>query len=227
MCGSLLSKFKSENNKIDSAVMTLPETRRFANKMTLANQDAACFEDREFWKDEDKQSQSSFHYFAVVWSKNLLSDDNSSESGDFSQQEAARHALANERVSLPPVRSNKNNRLCGEDRNRRLMDTAFEILAFQSSSSYTVSAVQPLSSTDSTLSQKVQTSVAFYIPFEDKKTVCLSARLPRRLRKGKVAPERTVEDVKKKMRAAEETEGITAHPRVRAQQGSGEESDTE
>jgi len=84
------------------------------------------------------------------------------------------------------------------------MDTAFEILAFQSSSSYTVSPAQPLSSTDSTLPQKVQTSVAFYIPFGDKKTVCPSARLPRRLRKGKVAPERTVEDVKKKMRAAEE-----------------------
>jgi len=106
MCGSLLSKFKSENNKIDSAMMTLAEPRRFANKMTLANQDAACFEDREFWKDENKQSQSSFHYFAAVWSKNLLSDDSSNESGDFSQQEAARHALANERVSLPPVRSN-------------------------------------------------------------------------------------------------------------------------
>ena len=209
MCGSLLSKFKSSNNKIDPAMMVFPEPRRVACKMKLANQDAACFQDREFWKDGDQHGESSGHSLEAFQNKSSLSDDNSSESDYSSQEEieAAMRALVNERVSVPP-RSNRNNRLRDVDRNQRLMDTAFEILAFQaygaSSSSNTVRAVQPLSSTNSTLPQKVQTAVAFDIPVGDKKTVCPPARVPRRLRNRKVAPERTSEDLKEKMRAAEE-----------------------
>ena len=202
MCGSLLSKFKSANNKIDPAMMSFPEPRRVASKMKLANQDAACYQDREFWKSEEQHGESTVHSFAAVKSK--------SES-DSSQEEinAAMRALANERVSEPPARSNSNNRLRAVDRtDQRLVNTAFEILAFQtygnSSSSNTVRAVQPLSSTDSTLQRKLQTAVAFDIPVGDKKTVCPSARVPRRFRKRRVAPEPTLEDVKEKMRAAEE-----------------------
>jgi len=117
--------------------------------------------------------------------------------------------LANERVSVPPVRSNRKNKLPPIYPNDpRLAETAFEILALQahsnSSSFNTVRAVQPLSSTDSTPSRKVQTAVAFDIPVGDKKTVCPSAKVPRRFRKRKVAPEPTLEDVKEKMRATEE-----------------------
>lgn len=66
-------------------------------------------------------------------------------------------------------------------------------------------AVQPPSSTGFTLSLKqVKNSVAFDIPAGDKvyPPVKVSRRL--RLRKQKVAPKRTLEDVKEKMRAAEE-----------------------
>ena len=124
MCGSLLSKFKSANNKTDRPM--LPQSQRVASKLELASQDAACFQDREFWKNEYKQEESS------------------------------------------------------------------------------VPAVQQLSSTDSALPPNVQTAVTFDIPVGDRKTVCPSARVPRRFRKRKVAPEPTLVDVKKKMRAAEE-----------------------
>jgi len=151
------------------------------------------------------------HSLAAVRSKSSsLHDDSSSEADDSSQEEieAAIRALADEKVNEPPVRRNKNNRLRAADRNRQLVDTAFEILAFQvysnSSSSNTVRTVQPLSSTDATLPRKVQAAVAFDIPVGDRKTVCPNARVPRRFRKRKVAPERTLEKMKEKMRAAEE-----------------------
>ena len=68
----------------------------------------------------------------------------------------------------------------------------------------TVRAVEPLSSTGFTLSLKrVKNAVAFDIPVGDKK-VCPPARISRRFRKQKVAPERTLGDVKKKLRDAEE-----------------------
>jgi len=179
--------------------------------MKLASHDAACFQDREFWKNEDKQGESSVHSLAAVWSKNSFSDGSLRESDDSSQEEleAAMRALANKRVNVPPVRSNRKNRLPPIYPNDpRLTQTAFEILALQaysnSSSFNTVRAVQPHTSIDSTLPRKVQTAVAFDIPVGDKKTVCPSARVPRRFRKRKVAPEPTLEDVKEKMRAAEE-----------------------
>ena len=191
-------------------MMIFPEPRRVASRVELVNQDTECSKNPEFWKDEEQQGESRIHSLAGVDSKSSLSAESSSEPDDSSQQEieAAMRALANERVSEPPVRSNKNNKLRDADRNRRLVDTAFEILAFQaygsSSSSNTVRAVKPLSSTDSTLPQKVQAAVAFDIPVGDKKTVCPPARVPRRFRKGKVAPEHTLKDMKEKMRAAEE-----------------------
>jgi len=161
--------------------------------MELANQDAACFQDREFWRNEEQQGESS-----GFRSKNSFSDDSSRESDDSSQEEleAAMRALANERISVPPVRGNRKTRLPAIYPNdRRLVETAH---------GNTVNAVQLLSSTDPTLPQKVQTAVAFEIPVGDTKTVCPSARVPRRFRKQKVAPEPTLEEVKEKMRAAEE-----------------------
>ena len=209
MCGSLLSKFQSASNMIDPAMKIFPEPRRVARKMKLANQDAACFQDREIWNDSEQQGESSGHSLAAVRAKSSSSEDSSSESDYFSQEEieVAMCALADERVSVPPP-SNKNNGLRAVGRDQRLLDTAYEILALNaygvSSSSNTVRAVQPLSSTDSTLPRKVQTAVAFDIPVGDKKTVYPPARVPRRFRKRKVAPEHTLQDMKEKMRAAEE-----------------------
>ena len=65
----------------------------------------------------------------------------------------------------------------------------------------TVRTIQPLNSTDLTLSlRQVKNAVAFDIPVHSPVTV--SRRL--RLRKQKVAPKRTLEDVEENMRAAEE-----------------------
>ena len=208
MCGSLLSKFKSANNKIDPAMKIFPEPRRVASKMKLANQDAACSQEQEFWKDGEQQSVSSVHSLAVVRNKSSLSEDSSSEFDDSSQEEieAAIRALTDERVSVPPP-SNKINRLRAVGRDQRLLDTAYEILAFHaygaSSSSNTIRAVQPLSSIDSTLPRKVQNAIAFDVPIGDKKTVCPPARVPRWFRKRKIARKPTLEDIKEKIRAAE------------------------
>ncbi|KAJ7364996.1 hypothetical protein OS493_007632 [Desmophyllum pertusum] len=210
MCGSLLSKFRSSSNKIDPALNLFPEPPRAPSEMKFSNEDSACFQDREFWNDGVQNGESSAHSLPTFLSKNSLKDECLSESDSSSQDEmeAALRALActTPRDIFPS--QNKNYRLCVIDRDQQLLDTAREILAFQtygaSSSSSTARAVQPLSSTNSTLPGKVQTAIAFEIPAGDKKTVCPSARIPRRLRKRKVAPERTLEDVKEKMRAAEE-----------------------
>ena len=61
MCGSLLSKFPSENSKIDPAVQIFPEPKQVASKMQLAIQDAACSQDQEFWEDGKQQGVSSVH----------------------------------------------------------------------------------------------------------------------------------------------------------------------
>lgn len=209
MCGSLLSKFPSENSKIDPAVQIFPEPKQVASKMQLAIQDAACSQDQEFWEDGKQQGVSSVHSLEVVRTQSSLNDDSSKESNYSSQEEieAAMHAIADERVKVPPPSLNKNNRLRAVGRDQRLLDAAYEILAFHaygaSSSSNTVRAVQPLSSTDSTLPLQIQSAVAFDIPVGDKRTVFPPARVPRRFRKQKIAPEPTLEDIKEKMRAAE------------------------
>ena len=213
MCGSLLSKFQSANSKIDPAMQIFPEPKQVASKIKLANQDTTCFQDREFWKDGKQQavsSHSSVHSLEVVRTQSSLNDDSSRESDYSSQEEVevAMRALSDERARVPPPSLNKNNRLRAVGRDQRLLDTAYEILAFHaygaSSSSNTVRAVQPLSSADSTLPRKIQSAVAFDIPVGDKKTVFPPARVPRRFRKRKVVPEPTLEDIKEKIRAAEQ-----------------------
>ena len=187
-----------------------PEPQQVASKLKLDNPDEACFQDQEFWKDGKQQGVSSDHSLAVARNTSSPNDDSSKESDYSSQEEieAAMRALADERVSVPPPSLNKNHRLRAVGRDQRLLDTAYEILAFHaygaSSSSNTVRAVQPLSSTDSTIPRKIQSAVAFDIPVGDKKTVFPPARVPRRFRKQKIAPEPTLEDIKEKMRSAEE-----------------------
>lgn len=203
MCGSLLSKFKGKNNKIDPAVEIFQEPGCVPSYMKLANEDPACFQDREFWKERAPNGESSAHSLAKFQSNGSLESSSESDYSSADEIEAAVRALAEKRVSYPT----RNERLRVANRDQQLMKTAQEILAFHaydsSSSSNTVRAVQPLSSTNSTLPRKVPTPVAFDIPVGDKKTVCPSARVPMRFRKRKVVPECTLEDVKEKMRAAE------------------------
>ena len=95
-------------------------------------------------KKSNRVNPESILWRWSVGSKGSLRADSSSEPDDSSQKEieAATRALVNERVSERSVRSNKNNRLRDADRNRRFVDTVFEILAFQaygnSSSSNTI-----------------------------------------------------------------------------------------
>ena len=86
---------------------------------------------------------------------------------------------------------------------RNKNDPAMKIFPEPSKMS-SVRAVRALNSTDFTLSLKqTRNAVAFNIPVGNKK-VCPPARVSRRLRKQKVAPERTLGDAKEKLRAAEE-----------------------
>ena len=206
MCGSLLSKFNS--NKIDPGLMIFPEPGWVPSHMKQMDKGLACFEDREFWKEKCPNGESSAHSLPTFPSNGSLESSSESDSSSQDEIEAAVRALAEQRLNHP-TRNFRNDRLRAVDRDQQLMQTAHEILAFQaygaSSSSNTVRAVQPLSSTNSTLPRKpVQTAVAFDIPVGDKKAICPSARVPMRFRKRRVAPECTLEDVREKMRVAEE-----------------------
>ncbi|KAL9976147.1 hypothetical protein ACROYT_G013404 [Oculina patagonica] len=207
MCGSLLSKFKG--NKIDPALRIFPANPQWVpSHMKLANKDLACCQDRELWKYESQNGESTVHSMVSLQSNSSLGSSSESDYSSQDEIEDAVRALAEQRLSYP-TRNYRNGRPCVVvSPHQQLMQTAHEILAFHaysaSSSSNTARAVKPLSSTNSTLPGKVQTAVAFDIPVGDKKTICPSARVPMRFRKRKVAPEPTLEDVKEKMRAAEE-----------------------
>ncbi|XP_078368894.1 uncharacterized protein LOC144652721 [Oculina patagonica] len=211
MCGSLLSKFKGPNSKIDPAIMIFPERQRLPSQMKFTNEDSssACLQDKMSWKEGDRNGEPSDHSLAKLLSKSSLKDEYSRESDSSAQDDAAR-AFASEKdlETTGPCRNHKAVRLPVVSLDQQFMDTAREILSSEaygaSSSSNTVRAVQPLSSTDSTLPGKVNISITFDIPTGDKKTIYPSARVPMRLRKRRIAPKRTLEDVKEKMRAAEE-----------------------
>ena len=207
MCGSLLSKFRKTSNRVDPAINIFPEPGQDKSEMKIADKDAACYEDREFWKDGDQEGGSSAHSFMIISSESFGSSE--SDSSSQSEIEAAMrvvdkpvlHSTSGKKVRLSVIESYINQE-------RILLESAREILACQgysvSSSSNTVTA-QPLSSSNSNPLGKVKASVAFDIPVCNEKTVCPSARVPWRLRKqGKVAPELTLQEVREKMRAAEE-----------------------
>ena len=209
MCGSLLSKFKNSNNQVDPAIDIFPE-RRCSSQTNDVHQDSACYEDRGFWKGGNENYESSSDVLGTFSSESL----DFSESGSSTQSdiEAAVRILDE---SVRPVLHSTNNRTARLpvmesyiNEERMLMKTAREILACQgyaASSSSSAVANQPVSSTRSTLPGKMKTAVAFDIPAGGEKPVCPSGRVPWRLRKrGKVAPELTLQEVREKMRAAEE-----------------------
>ena len=210
MCGSLLSKFKSPRNEIHPATISFAKPSQAPSQMKLAEEDVAWFEDKAFSKDGTQNGESSVQSLAMIPSKSSLKGECSCESDSSSQDEieAVVRALADKRRDLFPSKNYKNYRLRVVDRDQQLLETAREILSFQlygtSSSSNTIRAIQPLSSTASTFPKKLPAAMAFDIPAGNKKTICPPARVPRRFRKRKVAPELTLVEMKEKMRAAEE-----------------------
>ena len=210
MCGSLLSKFKSPSNEIHPATISFAKPSQGPSQMKLAKVDVERFEEKTFSKDGNQNGESSAHSLAMDPSKSSVEGECSSESDSSTQDEieAAVRALADKRRDYFPSKNYRNDQLRVVDRDQQLLETAREILSFQlygtSSSSNTIRAIQPLSSTASTLPKKLPAAVAFDIPAGNKKTVCSPARVPRRFRKRKVAPELTSVEVKEKMRAAEE-----------------------
>ena len=51
MCGSLLSKFRKANNKVDPGVIIFPEPRQDIRPRKPSNEDSACHKDRGFWEN--------------------------------------------------------------------------------------------------------------------------------------------------------------------------------
>ena len=210
MCGSFLSKLKKPSNRVDPATLLFPEPRKVKSRIKLANEDTACHEDRGFWIDGDRDSESSVQFLESFSSESS----GTSESDSSSQDDIEAAVRVPDKPVLPsvPSVSDKKVRLPVVDsyinQEKMLLDSAREILAFQgyraSSSSNTMAAL-PLSSNNSTFPEKIKTAVTFDIPIGNEKVVCPSARVPPCLRKrGKVASELTLLEVREKMRAAEE-----------------------
>ena len=208
MCGSLMSKFKQLNNAVDPAKIS-PEPRHVRSQTIHPTEDSACYEDREFWKDEDPNCESSVHCLDASQSKTSVKDRGPSLSvySWHEEMDETANVLGCAKPVLPAINSTNAAIPLAERNSDHLLESALEILALQAngtSSSSNIVTAQPLSSINSTV-PKIKTAVSFEIPATDKKTVCPSARVPWCLRKhGKVAHELTLEEVKERMHAAEE-----------------------
>lgn len=207
MCGSLLSKFKPRN-RVDPI---LTEPRRVKSKMKSNVEDAACHEDRGFWKEGESNGNSSISSAAVSPSKTSMKNESQIESKCSSGQdmEVAVRTLDCAKPVLPAINSKEVTAPRAQHNLDHLLESAREILALQAvaaSSSFNAVASQPLSSTTSNSAPlKIKPSVTFNVSATEDKIVCPSARVPRRLRKrGKVAPELNLEEWKERMRFAEE-----------------------
>ena len=202
MCGSLLSKFKPRN-RVDPI---LTEPRRVKSKTKSNVENAACHEDRGFWKDGDSNGSSSICSAATSPSKTPMKNESRIESKCSSEQDLkiAVRALDYAKPVLPAINSKDVTAPLAQRNSDHLLESAREILALQtvaaSSSSNTV-ASQPNSAPS-----RIKSSVTFNVSAtEDKISVCPSARVPRRLRKrGNVAPKPTLEKLKERMRSAEQ-----------------------
>ena len=211
MCGSLLSKLKKPPNRVEPAIIIFPEPKQVKSQNKLVAEDSACHEDRGFWKEGERNGESSTLSIPVVPSNNSLKDGgprmSESACSPHEELEVVPCALDCTKQVLPAINSTYTAVPLVERNSEHLLESAREILALQidgaSSSSNTVSA-EPLRSTNS-LPLKMKTPVTFDIPACNEKTVCSSPRVPARLRKrGKLASALTLEDFKERMRAAEE-----------------------
>lgn len=201
MCGSLLSKFRKANNKVDPGIIIFPEPRQDIRPKKPSNEDSACHKDRGFWENgaQADVSETPCSLASPNQSKKLLKNAISSQCEANSVR-----ALDRAKPVLPAINSTNVASPLVARNSDHLLESAREILAihgYRTSSS--CNAAQPLSSVNSTSEQK--TAVAFDIAVTDEKTVYPPARVPLRLRRrGQVAPEITLADVQEKMRAAEE-----------------------
>ena len=205
MCGSLLSKFNKTKNQIDPAAH-LFSGRKFAGR---SREDSACFEDRGFWKDGDGNAEGSS---CDTLATSSCDSSEMSETDSSSQEDIEAAVRVLDRPVLPS-RHNKSVRLpvieSYINEEKMLMESARQILGCQGYATYisssSITVAKPLSATNSALSGKAKTAVAFDIPSGSDKTLCPSARVPWRLRRRrKVVPELTLQAVREKMRAAEE-----------------------
>lgn len=212
MCGSLLSKFKNPTNKIHSGNISFTKPHQALSKKRLAKEDVDRNEDKEFSKDGLQASASSVRPMEKIPSTSSFKQGSSYEtdSSSLDETESAVRAMVDQSRNIFPAArmNNSKDRLRVLDRDDQLLETAREILTFQlcasSSSSNSTRAVKPFSSAVSSAPNKTQAAVAFDIPAGKAKSVCPPAKVPRRFRQCKVAPEPNLEDMEQKMRAAEE-----------------------
>lgn len=202
MCGSLLSKFRKTNNKVDPGIIIFPEPRQDIRPRKPSNEDSACHKDRRFWENGAQADVSGIpcSLASPHQSKKLLKNAIPSECEVNSVR-----TLDRAKPVLPAINSTNVASLLVAKNSDHLLESAREILAihgYRTSSS--CNAAQPLTSVNCTFPEQ-KTAVAFDIAVTDAKTVYPSARVPLRLRRrGQVAPEITLADVQEKMRAAEE-----------------------
>ena len=140
MCGSLLSKFKKPNNRVDPGMLIFPEPRRVWSQTKLADEDSACYEDRGFWKDG---GESSSHSLTTSQSKSSpMKDGDPAECLLQKEIEAAGHVLDCAKPVLPAINSSNVALPLAERNSEHLLESAREIFALQangaSSSSNTV-----------------------------------------------------------------------------------------
>lgn len=210
MCGSLLSKFKNPTNKMHSGNKSFTDPSQAPRDKRLTEEDVAWTEHGELSKDGHQTSASYVRSMRKKPCTSSLKEGSSYETDSSeTETESAVCALVDQsRNIFPSARvNNKNDRLRVLDRDDQLLETAREILISQlcasSSSSNSDQAVKPFSSAVSTVPNKTRAAVAFNIPAGKAKSVCPPARVPRRFRQRKVAPEPTLEDIEEKMRAVE------------------------
>ena len=191
MCGSILSKCQRPNNRIAPVPLkgktVFPGLRRVPGQTKLV----------------DISDEGLMHLQSVAAFKTALENSASSllRSGedDSSPEDASviqrKHIDAEARamesaLAILSAQGRNNPNLLDADREMRALQSAREILAFQSSgasSSSTIASV-PLNSTRSVLLKETKGAVAFEVLVGDNNTVCRAARKPRRLGKMKVAP---------------------------------------
>ena len=194
MCGSLLSKFEGPNNAVETEKSILGDLKYVKSKKTNATGDKIHFEDGELWKAGDS-----------------LTDQNQGKKSKSSNKEPPRektNELNPAKPVLPAINSGKKTKpIVVRNQEEHLLESAREILGVRANGeclSPNTVAVHPMSSVCSNL-PGIKTAVAFDIPATGEKTVYLPSRVPRRLRKSrKVVPEINLQDMKEKMRAAEE-----------------------
>ena len=203
MCGSLLSKFRKANNKVDPGVIIFPEPRQDIRPRKPSNEDSACHKDRGFWENgaqvdvsEIPWSLASTHQSKKLLKNAIPSQCEANSVRTLDRAKPVLPAINSTNVASPLVAKNSDH----------LLESAREILAihgYRTSSS--CNAAQPLTSGNSTFPEH-NTAVAFDIAVTDEKTVYPSARVPLRLRRRRQvgAPEINLADVQEKMRAAEE-----------------------